>query len=453
MTKTPTVAEFYGESPTPRIIGTESECNIQTQGVNPIGYISSEAIEASGHKSVLGFFDNGMRIYTDASHLEVATAESLGPRQAAASDLAGVLSLVGVVRASGLSHRGLHRYAGIIIKDRQSTSGYHENFLIPRSISDSGLFAKVVASHLTSRIWDNAGTVGINGFELSQKMSGIGDPPVSHDSGRRLTHGYKPMAMLPTPDWDRDTLGNNHEWGRLEVRFADPGFSPTKRYLGLAATSLVLRLVEHPDLVDTNKLLDFSFNQYTSSAQRFNSDLSFSATATTINGSQITAINYQEMLAQACLDLSKKIDLPQDEVDAIPIWLDICDRVARADFNSGEYAGLLNLLDVAARHRYLARRFSPRELHSHNAAAVEANLTWDRVLPAGGGMRYWSKIPSSHSDSAEVEELLWTPPHTRANIRGSMVAKHSDRIRQINWSSLTDDETNIRLNDPYKATF
>jgi len=54
MSKSPRPEDFFSESPPARIIGTESECNIQSrEGLSEYSYISAEAIAASGHNALV----------------------------------------------------------------------------------------------------------------------------------------------------------------------------------------------------------------------------------------------------------------------------------------------------------------------------------------------------------------------------------------------------------------
>ena len=244
----------------------------------------------------------------------------------------------------------MHRYSGSIINEKRFTSGYHENFLVPSIASDSNFFRSIMSSHFASRIWCGAGTIGENGFEVFQKVSGIGGDPISYGLERQTDHGNKPMALIRSYSDDRSVLGNNSEWTRLEVRFADPGFSFVNRYLSLAATSSVIRLAEYSDLANIKYLLDHSFKNPLEAAKEFNTDLTFSKTALTKNGRKISALDYQEILASACLELSDIIDLPQEEVNAIMQWLDICDSLRNTDLYNSEYGGLENILDLVARH-------------------------------------------------------------------------------------------------------
>lgn len=432
MSNTPQPADFLGEYPPDRIIGTESECNIQvTRDISPSDYIDNEAIEAAGYHAVHGFLHTGLRVYPDMQHLEICTGELLGLRQAAAGDAAAILTLNKIVTASGLPHNGLHRHSGTTIGGRERTSGYHQNFMFPREIAETNLFDTVVASHLTSRVQSMTGALK-DRFVLSQKVKGIGNPAITRAVERRTEHGRKPMAMIPPVSSDADTVGNP-DWARLEVRFADPGSSLTSQFLDFAATSLVLRILEHPDVISTKKLRKHSFANHAQAARDFSSDLTFKEVAVAVNGKSYTALDYQEVLAEAAANLAERIELPEDEDRAIDLWFSAIDKMRASDLPNSTYAGLLKMLDFAPRHRYLSKNFESEDLHSSNAQALEASLTWDRILPSGGGMTYWGKVESAYVSQEEVLHLVDNAPATRAAARGNLILRGA---RSATWSKV-----------------
>ncbi len=446
---------FFGPTPPARIIGTENEVPVQKQAGQSIhGYMSEEAIERAGfglihrESSQLGFMlDNGCSIYLDVGeHIEIDSAEALGPAQAAAADAASIITLQEIIRASHIPHHGVHRTSGTYFRGKANTSGFHENYLIPRKLAGSIQLSHVMASHLSSRLYAMAGTVSA-GFQLSQKVDGIGDPAVTTDLGRRTAHGKKPMALITSTS--DDVLGNP-EWGRLEVRYADPRTSPTANYLAFATTSLVLRMIEHPGAVDIMKLLEKSFVNHAETATRFSKDLAFTAVGQTADGSSYSAVDYQEMLAQAANTLAERIELPDDEEAAIELWFNTCDELRAANFKEGEYGGLLGSMDAALRHRYLASRFKENELDSRNVQAWEANLSWDRILPIGGALLVWSKLPSPYVDRQEIGHLVREPPPTRATIRSNAIRRGKFFLKSATWSRLNFRSGRYRsLTDPY----
>lgn len=450
---TPRPQDFASELPPERIIGTESECNIQKrEGSSASKYISADAAAKAGYGIVGSFLDNGMRLYLDGEHLEIDTQECLGPRQAAAADQAAILVLRDIVKASEIEHGGVHRYSGTSIRNSQETCGYHENYLIPRTVTYSQYFDGIAISHLASRTWAMAGSLNSR-LMMSQKAKGIGGDPIERQQNRRMSRGDKPMAIVPSDSNDKTTLGNSEDWARLEVRYADPGFSLTARFLTFATTSLALRLIEQEDDKEAADLAEWSFKHPVEVAKEFSGDLSFQATGETHSGKRLSALDYQEALAEQCQALSERVDLPQDEVMAIDIWFDVINKLRLVDPDAPDFKNLLTSLDFAPRFRFLSKRFSGSKLSSHNPAAAEANLSWDRILPTGGGMTYWSKMPSPYISREEVERLKTKAPETRAALRAELI---SDAIEEPGsssayWSYVSSRGLTIKLGDSYFA--
>ena len=443
----PQPQDFFGEHPPARIIGTERECNIQLIGnLNPKDYITPKVIRKAGYKSISGFLSNGQNLDTDVNHIEVSTGEELGPKNGAAADTAAMLVVGKVVDASGLVHDGIDAYTGSQQKNQEKTSGRHENYLMPRDIEGSDLFESVMVSHLTSRIYGFSGIVR-GQFELSQKVNGIGGEPITRTIERQTDHGNKPMAIIPPREWDEDVMGHQ-KWARLEVRFADAGFSLTAKYLSLAATSLVLRLIEHPDIVDVEKLAQFSFANPVSTARRFNKDLTFTALAETDNGSKLSAINYQEMLADAASDLAERIELPEDERVAIPLWYEFNDELRKADLTKFEYGNLLQMYDVAPLHYFLHKNFPGGRIQSDDDEVLANFLLWYRMVPKGDGFKYWEAVGSPYVSERDVNDCVKLPAPTRAQARTSLINRKV--IKSCQWSGgYKQNDQFISLGHPY----
>lgn len=441
--------DFYSDEPPDRIIGIEKECSIQPEGMlETSDYISKDARIAAGYRCLGNFMDNGFKGYVDLNFAEIATGEARGPHQAATVDAAVNVVLTDIVNASGLPHRGVFVNSGLVIDGNETSNGYHINYLIPRKIYRTKLFQQIIASSLASSMWTMSGMVGREGFEISQKVSGIGGPALSTNMDRRAYQGYKPMAMVPPISYEKDTVGGRG-WARLEVRFADSGFSRRAKELGFAATSLALRLLEHPTAADTDSLYKFSFEHPATAAKLFSKDLTFKQTAPTLDGKNITWLDYQEQLVNAYSDLKKRIKLPDDEVSAIPYIAYIIDQLRQSDFSKNEYGKLPMILDFAARHMYLSSKFDSHDLHSANKDAVSASLSWDRILPSGGGIKYWSQFQPKGLTDDIVAHASRVPQVTRAAIRSRIIRQHVIGETDIAWNYAYINNVKHYMNDVY----
>lgn len=443
--------DYASDNPPERIIGVECEYNIQKNHDYSINdYIGPLAITAAGLRYYGMFLSNGGGLYVDVGHLEYDTPECLGPRQAAAADMAGILVMQRIVEGSGFDHNGVYRITGSFKPSEISgnnsgskTNGYHENFQIPEAIIYDPLIDQLMPAYLASRVLAMNGMVR-NSYVFSQKVWGIGGHPVTRNVDRRTDHGNKPMAMIPPVDWD-DTMGGNG-WARLEVRHADAGLSPDARYLSFAATSLVLRLVEHQDkFPKKHPIKKLQFRDPVHAAYMFAEDLTLQRTAETTDGKQLTAANTQEILADAAYELCEMIELPDSEKRIPKIWGTVYQRLKETDPAEAEYGSLRARFDIAAKHPYLARRFERDEMNANNAAAQQASLDWDKILPEGGGVRWFKENKPVLVDMAEVERLTKEAPLTRAARRAAMITDPSLTLKSMTWSATK--EKNGRLTD------
>lgn len=441
-----TVHDYLSENPPARIIGTECEYNIQIPSSDeddedPIYlhyYISDEAIESAGLSHIGSFLSNGSRLYQDVGHLEYATPESLGPKQAAAADLAGIKVLRSIVTGSDIPHEGIYRIAGANIPSKNvfmpvggHTNGYHENYLLPRGIAEDELAYKILPTFFASRVWAMGGAVQTHGYGLSQKINGMGGEPVDYYLNRRTQSGNKPMIMIPNSDYDSDVI-SDQDWARVELRYADPAHSPFVKYVGFAATSLVLRLIEHADKLHPKALESIVLDDPVDAARTYAFDITFKNTSQTVYDKSVTAIDVGEHFVKLARQLSKKIELPTEELAALRLWADILQRMRRSSFAKSEYAGLETLLDVAAKHRYIAGR--TQDMRSTNPQAIKYAMAWDRIDPQGAAQIWWSKIPQPYVTDEDIAFLThWAPP-TRAAVRADMITNPGRKIDRIHWS-------------------
>lgn len=463
---------FFGDKVPPRIIGTETEYVTQVVDAkgSPFSGNVNEKLrqrfsKVSGLKSCESprgmTLQNGANIHNDVGHIEYAGPESLGPRQAAAADFAGIIimqRLGGVIS----SNCAIYRRAGTNFADEYCdsndtmhayenlTSGYHENYLIPSIMARPQLLGKILPTFLATRIWSGAGSVGQDGFHLSQKAPGIGKLYSTNLDNRTSAH-KKPMYLIRSQALNNDgDINPLYQWSRIEVRYADPGQSKASRFLALGATSLVLRMLEHPRIVgkQINYLQASSPIKVKAMVDR---DLDFSATFNSIHNKQLTALNVQEKLAEIAIKLSDEIQLPADEVEAAYQWRQLIDDFRRCDPSTHDYSPISDVADFAPKLHFLVRTLGIENVHNHNRQALQHDLVWDRIKPVGYAQLYWRKIGGRQDlvPQSQIDELVNLPPDgTRAALRGYRIRKN--QAREASWTNVSlHSGTEESLNDPY----
>lgn len=457
--------EFYADQPPKRIIGTECEYNLQNtvecngRTIQLHEYIGEEATAAAGLHRTYNFLSNGGKLGLDVEHVEYSTAEALGPQQALVSDTAGKIVAARVIEASGYPHRGLFRTSGTFLdvpdgvnNINEKTSGYHENYLIPRDLTESLTSNSVMATFLATRVMSMSGMVRNGKYVYSQKMSGIGGPVVM-GYNRRACNGDKFMAIIPDSQKDKDTI-NDDQWARLEVICGDPSQAPLSRFLAFGSTSLVLRMLEHQELYG-DRLQDISLARPVEDAHTIDGDdPNLDNTYETVKGNKLSVLDIQEAFVEYAYELMEEIDLPKDEINAINLWGETNDLLRRNRINPAKMGNELpKRLEIAARFAYLSRKARDNDYDLSSPEIAQFNLGWDCISPKGGSMQWWDRIGTSLMTQDEVERLTRLPPtNTRAAIRGRFVADHnSSDIAAISWGTINLNNKMVSLRDPYEA--
>lgn len=437
-----------------RRTGVEDEYNLQYPASEGFGgYIGDDALAAAGiahHGYFLGKQGGRGKLYPDVGHLEFDTAECVGVASAAVADLDGIRIVSDIIDASGKPHNGLYRLAGTFIPNglvdnsgsRSSvgrTSGYHENYMIPRSISDDPLIDMLVPSILATRIYAMNGTLHKGGFVWSQKVWGSGGNPVERSLDRRTSHGDKPMLTIPPVSVDKDTIGAE-EFARGEVRVADPGMSLVARYAGLAAVSLGFRLIEHQRVLSRGKLERISLASPVDAAKEFAGDLTLKKTQTNRAGKQVTALNVAEQMLTQWHNLARRVELPPDEYFALQVVIPaLISALAASRPEKAEYSVEARMrLDAAARHTFIAKGKDPSLAVPDNKAAMQRNIEWDKVLPKGPGMKYWTAVTPNDPMAQAILAFARLNGVSPRAIERAAIIDNSGRDTVQNWASYRD---------------
>lgn len=209
--------EMFATATPPRIMGDECEYDYQgaTEGAlihrNTSArhvILPGEVAEEFGLAYLGQYLSNGARLYPDVGHIEYASPESLGPRQAVAASFAGIKIMQRVmayhVEDTGNKGARLYRNSGTFVPAKNNrrgvaTRGFHENYQIPYNLCYDPLLRSVMSSFLASRIWSGSGIVTRQGYWFSQKAAGVtaADQPFSYGLGSRTDQdGNKPMLSL-----------------------------------------------------------------------------------------------------------------------------------------------------------------------------------------------------------------------------------------------------------------
>jgi hypothetical protein len=436
----------------PHIVGIECENTLeQDEDVGMWQYFSPEACQQAGithHGQYLGAAGGAGRLYIDiGKHPEYATAEMRGPAAAVVAAWEGIDIMSRIIVASGLPHRGLYRNSRTFLPPMgerpfriDETTGYHENIGVPTRVAVRRLTTVLVPTAQVSRVYAMAGMVDYTGFKPSQKMHAIGYPAVERLTGRRRTSRVaKPLLYFPPIQYESDIQGPDEDMVRGETRSGDPVLSLVASFAGTAAVVHAFRLVEQEPVFQKGELQKIGFEDTVAAGKRFGDDPTFTATARTIGGMTITALDSEELQLEKLRYLSERRQLPADELLAIDIRQALVDALRD---EKSERAALkleaMQSIDSVVRYFGLARAAKSDLISAHTDKVALLNLEWDRVLPAGPGYKYWQKVNERSPYAQRIRELAAAAGMSgRARFRAAIIDGAGPASTVDHWNSYT----------------
>lgn len=436
-----TPQQFFGDSPPPRIIGTETEYGA-TEHIEQADL--NAAIAKTGEHSLrrlgaLGFMSNGSRVYRDyAKFTEYATPECLGPSEACfyeqgaheyAQELGQAFEEPGPLTTMNVTaYFNTHTLDN---KPELKTTGYHENYLAPRSVK--GAFVLPLASLLATRnVLFGAGLVLPNGeYSCGGKAGSVAEVVGENRTG----DSKKPMIYSPAKI---DSHADTQRWQRIEVRCGDATLSPWATFMRLAISSVALRLVEHKafpqELVLKNPLQAFHEVSESPDGRIPVESKGFG---------KLFAHEWLGILGETALDLGGKVGLPTDESVAITELLTAVD----------DYDSDINLLLDRVEHITKRQALERLDAKSKLAERLALQARWGLLDTSKGRClrlvksSFFRPAPFVQEDNKDHTE----PPKTRARLRVHLHKKIKSAVNYstpMDWAKVGD----IRLLNPYQHT-
>jgi proteasome accessory factor A len=388
-----------------------------------------------------GYYSNGSRIYVDVGeHIEYATPEDSSLMGTVANEIAGERVMHHILDTAKKEGK-LHDFAlnKRVVDESGLTWGYHESYLADATaIGINADSLGLLGVHLASRgVFAGAGaiyrkTTGSFAFHVTQKSARL-----NFDFGNHTTGPNKPVVNLRN-----EPHADNTKWLRIHVTSGDPNMSPWATFVKLGSTSLVLRLIEHGDVLEHLRVPSL-----VRLAGQVAIDASLQEPIQLIDQTSLKPYEIQAQLCEAAQELSKDVELPGEEQLALQEWQQACDDLKR------DPSLLKNRADWIAKKIKLERYAELHQLGLGSMQLQRKDRQWDILDDDHGiGMilrqRLWKQwMP----DEALISARVTTPPsETRACIRGNFI-KAMSGICSASWTHVGLSDAYIHLLDPYMA--
>lgn len=394
------------------------------------------------------FLENGARLYLDVgSHPEYATPECDNPLEVVTHDKAGERILEGLVESAEqrLAEEGIRGVVYLFKNNTDSAGnsyGCHENYLTSRA-DDFGEYSEQLIPYFVSRqIWAGAGKVFQTArgatYSMSQRAEHIWEGVSSATTRSR--------PIINTRD---EPHADAEKYRRLHVIVGDSNMSEYVTFLKVAATGLILRMLEEPEV----KLKDYTLENPIRSIREISTDLTCNRKIKLASGKEMSALDIQSDFLESAMAFRDKVGFDKVETKALDMWEHVVTTLRDDPFK------LDRELDWVIKHKLIE---SYRSRHGYELSSPEVallDLQYHDINRQRGlyyRMQNKNMVERVTTDEA-IDAAMDTPPQsTRARLRGDFIkaAKAKRRDFTVDWVHLKVNDNaqrTVLCKDPFKS--
>ncbi|MGB1654810.1 MAG: Pup--protein ligase [Acidimicrobiales bacterium] len=394
------------------------------------------------------FLANGARLYLDVgSHPEYATPECDSVRELVVHDKAGERILESLLNNAEqrLDDEGVHGDVYLFKNNTDSAGnsyGCHENYCTSRR-DDFASYAEVLIPFLVSRqIYAGAGkvlqTARGSMYCVSQRAEHIWEGVSSATTRSR--------PIINTRD---EPHADAERYRRLHVIVGDSNMSEYTNYLKVGACSLMLRMLEEPQVV----LRDMTLENPIRAIREISHDMTCRRRVRLANGREVSALDIQSEYLNRALRFAEHHDLDAEEKMALDMWEHCLTAI------EDDPLTLDKELDWVIKYKLIEAYRERHDLALSDARVSLVDLQYHDVNQKRGlfyRMQQKGMVERIVTDT-EIAEAVETPPQTtRARLRGEFIKRAKDRKRDytVDWVHLKlndQAQRTVLCKDPFKA--
>ena len=385
------------------------------------------------------FLANGARLYLDVgSHPEYATPECDSIHELVVHDKAGerILEQLLVSAEQRLSDEGIRGDIYLFKNNTDSAGnsyGCHENYLAGRK-HDFSHYSDALIPFLVSRqIYAGAGKVLQTArgamFCISQRAEHVWEGVSSATTRSRPIINTRDE---PHADADR--------YRRLHVIVGDSNMSEYATFLKVGATSILLRMLEEPNVV----LRDMTLENPIRAIREISHDITCTRKVRLANGREATALEIQSEYLNRALRYAERRDFSPLEQKALDMWEHAITQIEK------DPLGLDREADWVVKYKLIESFRARHGLEMTDPRVALLDLQYHDINRKRGvfyKLQDRGLVERTCTDE-EIDQAIDTPPQTtRARLRGEFVRKAKERNRDY-----TVDWVHLKLNDQAQRT-
>lgn len=394
------------------------------------------------------FLANGARLYLDVgSHPEYATPECDSIYDLVVHDKAGerILEQLLASAEQRLREEGIR---GVIYLFKNNTDsagnsyGCHENYLTSRR-DDFSHYAEVLIPFLVSRqIYAGAGKVLQTArgamFCISQRAEHIWEGVSSATTRSR--------PIINTRD---EPHADAERYRRLHVIVGDSNMSEYATFLKVGACSILLRMLEEPNVV----LRDMTLENPIRAIREISHDMTCQRRVRLANGREASAFEIQSEYLTRALRYAERRELSPLEKQALDMWEHCLTQIEK------DPLGLDRECDWVIKYKLIEAYREKHDLPLNHPKVSLIDLQYHDVN-RDRGLFYKMQdreLVERVCIDADIDTAIETPPQTtRARLRGEFIRRAKERKRDytVDWVHLKlndQAQRTVLCKDPFKA--
>jgi proteasome accessory factor A len=394
------------------------------------------------------FLANGARLYLDVgSHPEYATPECDSIYDLVVHDKAGERILEQLLESAEqrLREEGIR---GIIYLFKNNTDsagnsyGCHENYLTSRR-DDFSHYAEVLIPFLVSRqIYAGAGKVLQTArgamYCISQRAEHIWEGVSSATTRSR--------PIINTRD---EPHSDAERYRRLHVIVGDSNMSEYATFLKVGAASILLRMLEEPNVV----LRDMTLENPIRAIREISHDMTCKRKVRLANGREASALDIQGEYLTRALRYAERRDLSPLEKQALGMWEHCLTQLEK------DPLGLDRECDWVIKYKLIEAYREHHDLPMSHPRVSLIDLQYHDVNRERGLFYKMQArdLVARVCDDHDIDVAVDTPPQTtRARLRGEFIRRAKERKRDytVDWVHLKlndQAQRTVLCKDPFKA--
>ena len=385
------------------------------------------------------FLANGARLYLDVgSHPEYATPECDSIHDLVVHDKAGERILAQLLTGAEqrLADEGINGDIYLFKNNTDSAGnsyGCHENYLTTRDHEFSHYADAMIPFLVSRQIYAGAGKVlqtarGAR-YCISQRAEHIWEGVSSATTRSR--------PIINTRD---EPHADPERFRRLHVIVGDSNMSEYATFLKVGAASILLRILEEPNVV----LRDMSLENPIRAIREISHDMTCTRKVRLANGREATALEIQSEFLTRALRFAEHHDLSALEKQALLMWERALTQIEIDPLGQEREA------DWVIKYRLIESYRERHGLALDDPRVTVLDMQYHDIDRSRGVFYKLQDrgLVERICDDREIDEAMDTPPQTtRARLRGEFIRQAKERRRDY-----TVDWVHLKLNDQSQRT-